>query len=43
MVSWSFTIDNEVEPMGKEVMFSRNVGTEIDFELGVEVIFFLGR
>ena len=22
MVSWSFTIDNEVEPMGKEVTFS---------------------
>ena len=22
MVSWSFAIDNEVKPMGKEVMFS---------------------
>ena len=43
MVSWSFAIDNEVKPMGKEVTFSQNVGTDIVFELGVEVIFFLGR
>ena len=41
MVSWSFAIDNEVKPMGKEVMFSQNVGTEIVFELGIEMIFFL--
>ena len=43
MVSWSFAIDNGIEPMGKEVTFSRYVGAEMVFELGVEVIFFLGR
>ena len=42
MVPWSFAIDNGVDPMGKEVMFSRNIGAEIVFELGVEMIFFLG-
>ena len=43
MMSRSFAIDNEVEPMGKEVTFSQNVGAEVVFELGIEVVFFLDR
>ena len=43
MMSWSFAIDNELEPVRKQEMVAGDVGTKVVFELGVEMIFFLGR
>ena len=43
MMSQSFAIDNKLEPVSKEEMFSLDVGAKVVLELGIEVIFFLGR